>query len=81
MPYLRVNPRDGRVFVLEAYDNRLSVWTPSGQRLFTVGRSGEGPGDFMMPYRVHFEDTRFYVRDQSKFTFFGAGGWHSSRSG
>ena len=74
VPYLRVNPRDGRVFVLEAYDNRLSVWTPAGERLFSVGRSGEGPGDFAMPYRVHFEDSRFYVRDQSRFTYFSYSG-------
>ena len=74
VPYLRVNPRDGRVFILEAYDNRLSVWTPTGERLFSVGRPGEGPGDFAMPYRVHFEDSRFYVRDQSKFTYFSYSG-------
>ncbi len=74
VPYLRVNARDDRVFVLEAYDNRLSVWTPSGERLFRVGRTGEGPGDFMMPYRVHFEDARFYVRDQSKFSYFSYDG-------
>lgn len=74
MPYLRVNPADGRVFVLEAYDNRLSVWTPSGERLFSVGRAGEGPGDFAMPYRVHFEDSRFYVRDQTRFTYFSNSG-------
>ena len=74
VPYLRVNSRDDRVFVLEAYDNRLSVWTPAGERLFRVGRTGEGPGDFMMPYRVHFEDARFYVRDQSKFTYFSYDG-------
>lgn len=74
VPYLRVNPGDGRVFVLEAYDSRLSVWTPSGEHLFSLGRSGEGPGDFMMPYRVHFEDSRFYVRDQSRFTYFSNSG-------
>ena len=74
VPYLRVNPGDGRVFVLEGYDSRLSVWTPSGERLFSLGRSGEGPGDFMMPYRVHFEDSRFYVRDQSKVTYFSYSG-------
>ena len=78
VPYLRVRsgggPGDERVFVVEAYDNRLSVWTPSGARLFSVGRSGEGPGDFAMPYRVHFEDSRFYVRDQSKFTWFSYSG-------
>lgn len=78
VPYLRVKSGGGPggewVFVLEAYDNRLSVWTPSGERLFSAGRSGEGPGDFAMPYRVHFEDTRFYVRDQSKFTYFSYDG-------
>ena len=73
VPYLRVGP-GGHVFVLEALDNRLSVWTPSGARLFTVGRSGEGPGDFAMPYRIHFGDSWFYVRDQVKFTFFSYGG-------
>ncbi len=27
-----------------------------------------------MPYRVHFEDSRFYVRDQPKFTYFSYSG-------
>ena len=73
VPYLRIGP-SGQVFVLEALDNRLSVWTPSGVRLFSVGRSGEGPGDFAIPYRIHFGDSWFYVRDQVKFTFFSCGG-------
>ena len=74
VPYLRVSPDGERVFVLEAFDNRLSVWTPSGARLFSVGRAGEGPGDFAMPYRIHFGDSWFYVRDQTRFTYFSDDG-------
>ena len=74
VPYLRVSPDGRRVFVLEAFDNRLSVWTPQGERLFRVGRAGEGPGDFAMPYRIHFGDSWFYVRDQARFTFFADDG-------
>ena len=69
VPYLRVGPK-GQVFVVEAMSSRVSVWTPVGERLFSVGGPGEGPGDFMLPYKIHFEDTRFYVRDQSRFTWF-----------
>ena len=70
VPYLRVGP-SGHVFVVEGFTGHVSVWTPAGERLFSLGGPGEGPGDFMLPNRLHFEDTRFYVRDQSKFTWFG----------
>ena len=70
VPYLRVGP-SGHVFVVEGFTGHVSVWTPAGERLFSLGGPGEGPGDFMLPNRLHFEDTRFYVRDQSRFTWFG----------
>ncbi len=70
VPYLRVAP-SGHVFVVEAMASRVSVWTPSGKHVFSLGGPGAGPGDFMLPYKIHFEDTRFYVRDQSRFTWFG----------
>lgn len=70
IPSLRVS-RDGRrVYVLEPYEARVSVWTPGGRRLFDVGGPGAGPGDFMVPYRIHLGDSWFYVRDQSRFTYF-----------
>ena len=67
---LRASPNGRRVYVLEPYEARLSVWTPEGRRLFDVGGTGEGPGDFMLPYRIHLADSWFYVRDQSRFTYF-----------
>ena len=71
---LRASPDGQRVYVLEPYAARVSVWSPEGRRLFEVGGAGEGPGDFMLPYRVHLGDSWFYVRDQSRFTYFSTGG-------
>ena len=74
IPYLRVAADGRRVFVLEPNESRVSVWTPDGRRLLDLGRSGEGPGDFAIPYRIHLDDSWFYVRDQVRFTYFSYGG-------
>lgn len=70
IPSLRVSADGRRVYVLEPYEAKVSVWTPDGRRLFDVGGTGKGPGDFMLPYRIHLGDSWFYVRDQSRFTYF-----------
>ena len=70
IPSLRVSLDGRRVYVLEPYEAKVSVWTPDGRRLFDVGGTGKGPGDFMLPYRLHLGDSWFYVRDQSRFTYF-----------
>lgn len=74
IPYLRVAADGRRVFVLEPNKSRVSVWTPDGRLLLDLGRSGEGPGDFAFPYRIHLDDSWFYVRDQVRFTYFSYGG-------
>ena len=74
VPYLRVTADGRRVFVVEPQESRVSVWTPDGQLLLNVGRSGEGPGDFAFPYRIHLDDSWFYVRDGVRFTYFSYGG-------
>lgn len=74
IPYLRVSPDGRRVYVLEPSAASVSVWTPGGQRLFEVGGVGDGPGDFMWPYRIHLGDSWFYVRDRSRFTYFSNDG-------
>ncbi len=71
---VRVGPDGERVFVLEPNRARVSVWTPDGTLLLDLGRAGEGPGDFMLPYRVHAWESGFYVRDQVRFTFFAYNG-------
>ena len=72
--HLRVSTDGTRVFVVEPTESRVSVWTPQGRRLLNLGRAGEGPGDFMMPYRLHLGDSAFYVLDQTRFTWFSNDG-------
>ena len=74
VPSLRVSPDGRRVYVLEPYEASVSVWTPDGRRLFGVGGAGEGPGDLMLPYRIHLDDSWFYVRDRVRFTYFSYDG-------
>lgn len=74
VPYLRVSADGQRVFVLEPNAARVSVWSPTGRLLLDLGGPGEGPGDFMGPFRIHVEDSLFYVRDQVRFTYFSDGG-------
>lgn len=75
VPYLRVAPDGQRVFVVEPTAATVTVWTPAGTLLFSVGRGGSGPGEFVSPYRVHIQpDGSFYVRDQQRFTHFSATG-------
>lgn len=75
VPYLRVSGDGQRVFVIEPTAGTVSVWTPDDSLLFAVGRPGEGPGEFVNPYRVHVqEDGAFHVRDRQRFTYFSATG-------
>ncbi len=70
----QVRVEGARVFVLEPYEARLTLWAPTGTRLVTVGRWGEGPGEFRVPHRVHVDSMSFYVQDQRRFTRFAADG-------
>lgn len=74
VPYLRVSADGERVFVLEAGVSRVSVWSPEGRLLIDLGNPGQGPGDFMGPYRIHLGDSWFYVRDGQRFSYFSNDG-------
>jgi len=41
--------REGRVLVLDSQLNRVEVFAPAGEHLGSVGREGEGPGEFRRP--------------------------------
>ena len=68
--HVRVAADGHRVFVLEPFESKVSVWTPAGRRLFDLGGTGEGPGDFMFPYRIDVDGSGFLVRDQQRFSYF-----------
>lgn len=71
---VRVSPDGERVFVLEPYLARVSVWTPSGDLLLDMERPGEGPGEFQTPRSVVPGPDGFSVQDSRRFTFFAQDG-------
>ena len=71
---VRVSPDGERVFVLEPYLARVSVWTPDGDLLLDMEKPGEGPGEFRMPLRVEPGRDGFSVHDTRRFTFFAQDG-------
>jgi hypothetical protein len=44
----------GRIYVVDARNFRVQVFDPSGKYLRTIGRQGQGPGEFEMPMAVFF---------------------------
>lgn len=68
--HVRVAADGNRVFVLEPFESRVSVWTPAGRRLLDLGGTGQGPGDFMFPYRIDVDESGFGVRDRQRFSYF-----------
>lgn len=41
-----INDRDGNFYLLDAQLNEIQVYSPGGEHLRTIGREGEGPGEF-----------------------------------
>lgn len=58
--------RDGNVYVFEGSVPEIRVYDPSGARIGTIGRRGEGPGEFSGP-------ARFEVMGDSIWTFESSG--------
>ena len=75
--YVRADPYQDRIFVLDPRETQVSAWLPDGSLVFVVGRKGEGPGEFTQPSRIYFkEDGGFTVREGwgTRFTHYTADG-------
>jgi hypothetical protein len=56
---------EGRIYVDDARNFRIQVFDRNGKYLKTIGRQGQGPGEFQQPtkLRVHPRANQLYVRD------------------
>lgn len=55
---------DGRLAVADAGDARVSLYSSSGELLTSIGRRGDGPGEFRFPRAPVFDETgRVHVVD------------------
>jgi hypothetical protein len=75
---LDVDP-SGRVWVVDGQAAELRLYSPEGRYLQTIGRRGEGPGEFLEPDILRIrDDGSLLVRDQrnARFSILGPGGEH-----
>jgi hypothetical protein len=54
---------DGRLFVLELQERQVRVFSPQGRFLRSIGRSGQGPGEFERPVAFGLVGDTVWVRD------------------
>ena len=61
---LHLDPK-GHLWVADIMSSELRVFVvPSGEHLFSVGRRGEGPGEFAMPVPIGFDEDRAWIWDR-----------------
>ncbi len=87
---------DGRVFLCDRKSNHIKVFDSAGRFRGTIGKAGQGPGDFNYPAEVEYAAGRLYVRElmnmrlsvldpEGKYLLsipidFGAGSWQKIRA-
>jgi sugar lactone lactonase YvrE len=59
--------KEGNIYVLDAGNARIQKFGPDGKYLATIGRKGQGPGEFVMPNSFGFDrDGNLVVADSTQ---------------
>jgi hypothetical protein len=62
-----VADKDGNIYVLDSANARVQKFGPDGKYLATIGRKGQGPGEFMMPGDIDIDrDGNLVVSDPTQ---------------
>jgi len=57
----------GNIYILDAGNARIQKFGPDGNYLATIGRKGQGPGEFVMPGNITFDkDGNLVVADSTQ---------------
>ena len=72
---------DGNIYVLEIGNLRIQKFSKNGSYLCTIGRKGQGPGEFQMPIRMVINEVEgtIGVKDMRKLIIFGKDGKHLNK--
>jgi hypothetical protein len=54
---------DGNIYICDYKANNIKKFNASGKHLKTIGRKGQGPGEFNMPFEIAVTDDRLIVWD------------------
>ena len=59
--------KEGNIYVLDTGNTRIQKFGPDGKYLATIGRKGQGPGEFVMPGSIAFDkDGNLVVTDTAQ---------------
>jgi hypothetical protein len=58
----------GRIYVADRIGSTVKVYAPDGRFLRTLGREGDGPGEYRGPVDIRFRGDTAYVRDVNRIT-------------
>ncbi len=59
--------KEGNIYVLDASNARVQKFGPDGKYLATIGRKGQGPGEFIFPDTISFDkDGNLVVADSAQ---------------
>jgi sugar lactone lactonase YvrE len=59
--------KDGAIYILDAANARIQKFGPDGKFLATIGRKGQGPGEFIFPDAIDFDkDGNLVVADSAQ---------------
>lgn len=79
--YLFYQPRNisvddqRNIYILERGNHRIQKFDKDGQFLQTIGKDGQGPGEFERPYSLFLDkNNNIYVSDRGKIHFFNPTG-------
>jgi len=65
----------GHIYVLDMRECRVNKFGPDGEFIFSVGRAGQGPGEFDSPMAIEVDDgDNVYVSDRRGITVFSGKG-------
>jgi hypothetical protein len=66
---------EGNIYVLDRENCRIQKFDKDGNYLQTIGRKGQGPGEFERPYRISFDSQQnIYVHEVRDIDVFDASG-------
>jgi len=68
--------RDGNIYVLDGKAGRIQKYDKKGTYLQTIGKKGQGPGEFQMPFGlfIHPKTGLLYVQDMIRIKLFDSAG-------
>ncbi len=73
LPVSLTHSPDGNIAFLDRMKHAVFMYTPEGEFIRTVGREGEGPGEFHMPSGLEFySNGSMLVRDQDGIALFNS---------